>query len=416
MSATIVQSGTYLLEIGTGNIINQFTLNSATLGVLDVNQLEGEDEFADITAYADTIDYRRGRQRVVDQQNQAGLLNFRMADNVASGNLNPLYSGSTFWSTSEGVPGLAPMRPVRLSRSGVYLFKGRVTSYTYEYQLGGLDLVNVHCADNQLLLGQAIMPAAATTAELSGTRVTAILDKTSVSYPATTRSIATGTVTLGAFAIETDTSASSYLQRVVEAEQGRLFVSRSGVLTFQNRIGSTLTAPTVLFSDAGQIPYNEVSIDFDQTNVVNRAAVTIEGGTEQVSSNAASQARYFVQAVGIADSLLSTNAQASTLADYLLVPLPQPRYSRLGTSFALLTDAQRTTVAALEIGDTIQVTKAMLAGGSITQVLAIEGIDATITVSGGHSVTLYTSPQVVLSTFILDDPAYGILSTTNALG
>lgn len=416
MSATIVQSGTYLLEIGTGNIINKFTLNSATLGVLDVNKLEGEDEFADITAYADTIDYRRGRQRVVDQQNQAGLLNFRMADNVASGNLNPLYSGSTFWSTSEGVPGLAPMRPVRLSRSGVYLFKGRVTSYTYEYQLGGLDLVNVHCADNQLLLGQAIMPAAATTAELSGTRVTAILDKTSVSYPATTRSIATGTVTLGAFAITTDTSASAYLQRVVEAEQGRLFVSRSGVLTFQNRIGSTLTAPTVLFSDAGQIPYNEVSIDFDQTNVVNRAAVTIEGGTEQVSSNAASQARYFVQAVGIADSLLSTNAQASTLADYLLVPYPQPRYSRLGTSFALLTDAQRTTVAALEIGDTIQVTKAMLAGGSITQVLAIEGIDATITVSGGHSVTLYTSPQVVLSTFILDDPAYGILSTTNALG
>jgi hypothetical protein len=91
---------------------------------------EGEDEFADITAYSDTIDYRRGRQRVVDQQNQAGLLNFRMADNVASGNLNPLYSGSTFWSTNEGVPGLAPMRPVRLSRSGVYLFKGRVTSYT----------------------------------------------------------------------------------------------------------------------------------------------------------------------------------------------------------------------------------------------------------------------------------------------
>ena len=414
MSATIVQSGSYLLEIGTGNLLNVFTLNSATLGVLDSDILEGEPEFADITSYADTITFRRGRQRVVDQQNQAGLLNFRMADNVAGGNLNPLYSGSTFWSTSEGVPGLAPMRPVRLSRSGVYLFKGRVTSYTYEYQLGGLDEVNVHCSDDQLLLGQAVLPAAATLSQLSGARVTAILDNAAVAYP-TTRSIATGTVTLGAYAIGTDTSASSYLQRVVEAEQGRLFVSRSGVLTFQNRIGSTLAAPTAIFSDAGDIPYNEVSIDFDQTNVVNRAAVTIEGGIEQVSANAASQVTYFVQAVGISDSLLSTDAQALTLATYLLEPYPQPRYSRLGTSFALLTDPQRTTVAALEIGDTIQVTKAMLAGGSITQTLAIEGIDATITVSGGHAVTLYTSPQVVLNFLILDDPAYGILSTTNAL-
>ena len=414
MSATIVQSGSYLLEMGTGNLLNVFTLNSATLGVLDSDILEGEPEFADITSYADTITYRRGRQRVVDQQNQAGLLNFRMADNVAGGNLNPLYSGSTFWSTSEGVPGLAPMRPVRLSRSGVYLFKGRVTSYTYEYQLGGLDEVNVHCSDDQLLLGQAVLPAGATSSQLSGARVSAILDNAAVAYP-TTRSIATGTVTLGAYAIGTDTSASSYLQRVVEAEQGRLFVSRSGVLTFQNRIGSTLAAPTATFSDAGQIPYNEVSIDFDQTNVVNRAAVTIEGGTEQVDANAASQVTYFVQAVGISDSLLSTNAQALTLATYLLEPYPQPRYSQLGTSFALLTDPQRTTVAALEIGDTIQVTKAMLAGGSITQTLAIEGIDATITVSGGHSVTLYTSPQVVLNFLILDDPAYGILSTTNAL-
>ena len=414
MSSTIIQSGSYLLEIGTGNMANLFTLDSATLGVLDSDILEGEPEFADITAYADMITYRRGRQRVVDQQNQAGLLNFRMADNVAAGNLNPLYSGSTFWSTSEGVPGLAPMRPVRLSRSGVYLFKGRVTSYTYEYQLGGLDEVNVHCSDDQLLLGQAVLPAAATSLQLSGARVSAILDNAAVAYP-TTRSIATGTVTLGAYAVGADTSASSYLQRVVEAEQGRLFVSRSGVLTFQDRIGSTLAAASAVFSDAGNIPYNEVIIEFDQTNVVNRAVVTIEGGTEQVSSNAASQASYFVQAVGISGSLLSTNAQALTLSDYLLEPTPQPRYSRLGTSFALLTDAQRTTVAALEIGDSIQVTKAMLTGGSITQTLAIEGIDATITVSGGHAVTLYTSPQVVLNLLILNDPAYGILSTTNAL-
>jgi len=58
----------------------------------------------------------------------------------------------------------------------------------------------------------------------------------------------------------------------------------------------------------------------------------------------------------------------------------------------------------------------MLVGGSITQTLAVEGIEATITVSGGHTVTFFTSSQVVLNTFILGDITYGTLSTNNALG
>jgi len=48
--------------------------------------------------------------------------------------------------------------------------------------------------------------------------------------------------------------------------------------------------------------------------------------------------------------------------------------------------------------------------------LAVEGIEATITVSGGHTVTFFTSAQVVLNTFILGDITYGTLSTNNALG
>ena len=378
--------------------------------------LGGETEFADITTFTNQINYRRGRRKVTDQQNQSGTLSFQMSDNVASGNLNPLYTGGTFYDNTNNQPGLAPLRKVRLSRSGAYLFVGRVSSYDYRYQLGGLDEVSVHCNDDQILLAQAILPSTVTTEQLSSARLSAVLANAAVAWPGTT-AITAGTATLGAYPIAANTNAAAYCQMIVDGEQGRLFMSRAGQLTYQPRIGTTLAAVSATFSDAGSdIPFNDITIEFDQNNVVNKASVTIEGGTVQTANDATSQGLYFIQAVSQSGSLLSTDAQALTLANYLLEPDPVPRYTSVGVNFALLSDAQRTSLAAIEIGDTIQITKAMLVGGSITQTLAVEGIEATITVSGGHSVTFYTSAQVVLNTFILGDITYGTLSTNNALG
>jgi len=414
MATAIVQSGDYLLEMATGDQANAFVLGTSLLN--GSNVLGGETEFADITTFTNQINYRRGRRKVTDQQNQSGTLSFQMSDNVASGNLNPLYTGGTFYDNTNNQPGLAPLRKVRLSRSGAYLFVGRVSSYDYRYQLGGLDEVSVHCNDDQILLAQAILPETVTVEELSSARLSAVLANAAVAWPGTT-DITAGTATLGAYPIAANTNAAAYCQMIVDGEQGRLFMSRAGELTYQPRIGTTLAAVSATFSDAGSdIPFNDITIEFDQNNVVNKASVTIEGGTVQVANDLTSQSLYFIQAVAQSASLLSTDGQAATLADYLLEPDPVPRYTSVGVNFALLSDAQRTALAAVEIGDTIQITKAMLVGGSITQDLAVEGIEATITVSGGHSVTFFTSSQVVLNTFILGDITYGTLSTNNALG
>lgn len=412
MATAIVQSGDYLLEMATGDLTNQFILNTSTLN--GTNVLDGENEFADITAFTDTINYTRGRRKTTDQQNQAGQLSFQMIDNVASGNLNPLYTSSTYYDNVNNEPGLAPLRKIRLSRSGVYLFVGVVASYNYQYNLGGLNLVSVHCNDDQIKLAQTILPSTVVSAETAGSRVTTILANAAVNYTGST-SIATSTSTLAAATIPADTVVSTYFQEIIDAEQGRLFFSKSGVLTFQGRIGTTLAPASATFSDAGSIPYDGITIEYDQNNVVNKATVTLPAGTPQVANDTASQSLYFIQAVTYSNSLLSTDAQAATLATYLLAPTPEPRYTSVSTTFAMLTDAQRTTIAALEIGDTIQVTKAMLVGGSITQTLTIEGIDAVITLDRGHQVTLYTSAVVVYNTFILNDLEYGTLTTTNAL-
>jgi hypothetical protein len=414
MGTAIVQSGDYKLQMATGNQTNEFILGESILG--GSNVLGGETEFADITGDLQTITISRGRRKPVDQF-QTGNMSFTAQDNNdIMYQLNPLNTSSVYFDSATNAPGLAPMRQVQLSREGTFLFKGRVISFDYGYQLGELDQVSASCADDMLLLAQAVLPETIQLEALSGARLSGVLNDPAVAYPST-RNISAGTVTLGAYGIPANTSVQAYVQRINDAEQGRIFVSRDGNLTFQDRIGASLTPATATFNDTGTgIPYNGITIEFDQQAVVNRASVTTEFGTPQVASNATSQDAYFIQAKDIAESLLSTDAQAATLADYLLNPNPTPRFTSISLNYSMLTDAQRATITALDIGSVISVTRQIAEGDSITQILAVEGIDATITVAGGHSVTLYISSQTVLTELILGDLVYGTLGTTNVLG
>ena len=69
MSATIVQSGEYTLEIDTGDLVRSFTLDDAVKGKLDnpTFVLDGATGYADVTDGAQRIDIRRGRRDTSDQ-------------------------------------------------------------------------------------------------------------------------------------------------------------------------------------------------------------------------------------------------------------------------------------------------------------------------------------------------------------
>ena len=192
------------------------------------------------------------------------------------------------------------------------------------------------------------------------------------------------------------------------------------MLTAQPRIGTTLAAPTVIFSDTNTAtPYDNIVVEFDQQSVINNSNITIEsGGTLQNASDADSISQYFKQTEAITDSLLSSDAQAATLASYLLYPIPKPRFTNVSTTFASLTDAQKNTLAPIEIGQVVTVTKSFASGTptAVTQDLTVEGIDHVIDMNTGHRMSLWTSPTVILSDLILDDITYGIINSTNALG
>jgi hypothetical protein len=226
--------------------------------------------------------------------------------------------------------------------------------------------------------------------------------------------------TIGASKIESGTNVKAYSNRIQQAEQGRIFCDRENVLTAQPRVGTTLEPATATFNDTGTAtPYDSILVEFDQQSVINNANVTIaSGGTLQNASNADSIAEYFTQTEAITDSLLSSDAQAATLASYLLYPIPRPRFTSVSTTFASLSDAQKTALAPIEIGQTVSVTKTFQSGTplSVNQDLSVEGIDHVIDMNTGHRMTLWTSPTVILDQFILDDITFGVLSTTNALG
>jgi len=415
MAETLVTGGSYLLELGTGFDAQAFELDVSQLNGTQVLDGDGED-FQDITEYVQNINISRGRKQVLDAFG-AGTMIVSMDQNNNNRELDAFNTSSIYYNTSTDQPGLGPLRPIRLSRDGEYLFVGKVTSYRQQYILGGLTQYTVACADDIYTLAQAELPETATSQQTSSARLSAVLAL--IPYTGTTSLTGTPTATLGAYDIAQDTNANEYVNRINQAEQGRIFCDREGTLVFQPRIGQTLEPVTVTFNDTGTgTKYDNLGVEFDQQAIINSATVTLEiGGTPQTSTDSASISEYFKQSLSISDSLLSSNAQALTLSDYLLDSIPEPRFTSMSSTFAALSDAQKDALAIMDIGGSVSLTKTFPNGTplAVTQALAIEGIDHSINVASGHRVTLYSSQTVVLNAFVLDDITYGVLDSLNAL-
>ena len=414
--ATVITGGTYLLELSSGYDGAAFYLDDSTLDGPDVLDGDGVD-FNDITDVAQLITISRGRHKPLDVFGP-GVMSVSISVPVGNRDYDPLNTSSVYYNQLTEQPGLAPLRAIRVSRNGEYLFTGVVTTFNQTYNMAGMTTYSIAAADNTYVLSQGNLPETATTSQTSSARITAVLS--AAAYTGATSLTASPTATLGAYTIPSGTNVNAYMNRIQQAEQGRIFCDRENVLTAQERVGTTLAAPTATFNDTGTAtPYDSIFVEFDQQTVINNANVTIEvGGTLQNASNAASIAQYFTQTEAITDSLLSSDGQAATLASYLLYPNPRPRFTSVSTTFASLTDAQKTALAPIEIGETVEITKTFTSGTplSVQQSLSVEGIDHNIDMASGHRMTLWTSATIVLNQFILDDETFGVLSTTNALG
>jgi hypothetical protein len=420
MTAAVIDSGTYKLEIDTGWDSSSFVLDSVTKGILDNTNypLGPGTDYADVTTGVLDVRIFRGRKDIGDQFT-AGTMSFTLNDQIAYGAFNPFNTDASTYDPANDQPGIAPMRRVRFYRynsSNVAesLFQGYIVSYDYNFSLNGNDTVSVGCIDLQYTLSQTILNAWNVTEQLSSARVVEMLALPEVNafQGVGEQSIETGVATLGgsaAFDVSQGTNVNGYLTNIMDAEQGRAFVDRSGVFTFQKRIGSTLAGASVEFgdNDPSHTPYDQVTINFGADKVINRASVTHLGSTStQTAEDLASQAEYLIQAISYNDSLVHDNAGALTLAQYLINPQPTPVLTSVSAAFQMLSNSERDTVATVDIGDTISIEKTIQTSQTTTSVIAqesfVEGVEHVITYASPHRVTFYTTPTTVYQLFILD--------------
>lgn len=434
MAATAVpQAGDYDILVDVGFLVDSFTLDDPVKGVLDGTTyvLDGTTNYASVASGTLNCSIKRGRQDENDAFNN-GTAVFTLNDTLADGVFNPFDDSPTnpYYDQAAGTPGLAPGRAVKIvrynsSNVAVNLFTGFVVNYDYQFELGGLDTVTVFCVDNMYRLAQTFISAHNPTKEFTGDRVNAILDRTGVQYPTgAARNIATGTVELGgggSYAIAEGTNVKAYFDDITRtAERGRIFIDKDGVLVSQDRIGFVTGSPAIDFKDDGTgAKYRNLVISFQAEDIINRVAVTPKGGTQQLVNDTASQTEFFIKSIYIDQSLLHDNTAALDLANYLLSPTTEPRFTSVDTFFGQLTTIQRDTVADLEIGDYIGIQKQILIGGTLSplaQDVTIEGIEHQITFNGGHTTQIYTSPATVVYDLILNDATYGTLDALNVLG
>jgi hypothetical protein len=422
----IAQAGNYSLLVDTGYDVNSFTLDSDLKGLLDGTfPLGPGSDFADITDSATQISIKRGRRDIGDQFG-AGTMTFTIND--VDGIFNPFDETGPFYNQPDALPGLAPLRAVELIRyddndNPQYLYRGKVVNYNYNFALDGIDTVTVFCSDAFYLLSQTFMDELNVAVETSGERIETILDLPEVQFPTgAARSIDPGTVDLGhdsAYTVPGGTNVLGYLLQINQtAEFGRLFMSRAGVLTFTPRVGTSLSAPTVSFVDNGLgVPYDGLGITFEADAVTNRVYIENLGTTNATADDLVSQGLYFVQTNSITNSLLD-DTELAAAATYLLNGTPEARYNSVETVFGALTDAQRDTVAVVDISDTVSIERTFVTGNSTTtlaQELSVEGVEHEITLNG-HRIMLFTSPTTIVYELILDNAEFGIIDALNVLG
>jgi hypothetical protein len=417
--ATTLASGeqiTVLAELGF--ITNFFVLDDAEAGVLDNTTyvLDGNLEGVDITEYCQLVSITRGRQDQFAQFN-AGQCSLTLLNNDRR--FDPINTASPYYDAAAGRSGVVPRRKVTVKSGSNFLFTGRITDIDviYNYQLSE---VVITAADDFVLLANTVVEADTTpSVELSGARVNYLLDLPEIDYPLASRDIATGTQTLGAYQINANTNALTYLQSIATSEQGACFIAADGDLTFTDRIVNSFATVAATFSDTGtDIPYNALQVIYGQEFLYNRIQATVEGGTVQVADDAVSQADFGISTYALPDLLLQDDTDAQTLATYLvaLYAEPQYRFDDLGLLISAFSSGNRNTINALELQNLVEITRTYTTGSplSVTEYYQIERINHLIT-AGEHRVTLGLFNASIVQELILDDAIFGVLDSTNAL-
>ena len=392
-----------VVELGD---VEGFILDDPVAGVLDnTTYTLGGTVFKNITDRMISASMARGKNRDLDRFN-AGSLNVVLNNNDRA--FDPNYAPSPFAGA------IIPRREVRVTVDGERVIETTIDDWNFAYDPDGNSKAEIQATDDFTLLARQVLTAGTATPQLSGARVTEILNQDTVDWPADKRSIDTGVSELGADFIEGN--ALSYLQKVADSEQGLLFIGRDGNLVFRDRLDATPTSTTVTeFKDDGTgIPFTLTAVNYGSELLYNEAIVTSLAGTA-IANNDRSQTAYGISAYQL-ETLVSTGTELQNLADFIVQKYgdPEYRFQTIRVNLDTVGSSNKATCLGLEIGDVISITfTPNNIGDPIEQFGQIISINHDIDAER-HDMSISVS-SLDWTFLVLDDLVFGKLDNNNAL-
>ncbi|MFE2712208.1 hypothetical protein ACFXKI_09520 [Streptomyces mirabilis] len=192
-------------------------------------------------------------------------------------------------------------------------FKGDV-SFAAEFPsyLSGTAISNLYAAWKSACAGES-----------TSARYARILRYSGYTGPST---VQTGlTTSMGAANLDGQDAVSA-LQAVVDTEGGEHFVDRQGFVQFKARSAryNALTPTYVFGENAGEWPYEDVTLDYDSTHLSNQVTVTQEGTSQNFyAQDATSSTNYFPRSMSRTINSSST-LECQDAANYLLSRYKSP--------------------------------------------------------------------------------------------
>ena len=391
-------------ENGPGNF---FILDDPVQGLLDGTGyvLGGGSFFYDVSAYVTQIGVNRGKSRALDRY-QSGVVTVQF--NNRNRYFDPTFVASPFYGQ------IVPRRDVRITANGVLVFLGTTEDWNLDYSPDGESTASVSAADGFAFLAQQTLTAATNPVELSGARVTRVLDDVGVNWPLAQRTIDAGNETLQGDAVTPADNVLQYLQLIESSEPGELFIGKDGSLVFQDRnhVFPSAAVP-LLTDDASGITYSQVRVVYGSELLFTQSEISRKGSSTIVQANdLTAQEDYGVRTLTLDGLLQDSDAALVPLATYYVSTYAQPeyRFDQVELILSQLSALDQGKILALDLGSVVQV---QFTPNGVAP--AISKYARVISIS--HTTSL-VEHRVVLglgtlntTLFQLDDVAFGILDT-----
>jgi hypothetical protein len=221
--------------------------------------------------------------------------------------------------------------------------------------------------------------ADATAGQDTGTRINKILDQ--VQWPTSMRTIDTGNTLTVADPATSRTSLDA-LKNCEFSEQGAFYLNPEGTAIFLNRTNVIKKAgqTPIEFNQTTGIPYSNLTFAFDDKLIINSAGMTRVGGTQQVSENAASIAKYFSHQLNEANLVAQTDTDTLNIAKIYVASRAETSIRIDNMTLDLLDpDVPTATILGLDYFSNLKITNVQPDGSTIVKTLQAQGLAWEIT-------------------------------------